>query len=89
MLPAAVKIAIRQNRWLAMITLFKLELFKPKNRCPLTRKILKSGRRIPRFDNHLLSQTRKAFTSVSPLIPALFAPSVAKKPHIPLNAGHR
>ena len=38
---------------------------------------------------HLLSQTRKAFTSVSLLIPALSASSVTKKPHIPLNgAGH-
>ena len=36
-------------------------------------------------DIHLLSQTRKAFTSVSLVMPVLFALSVAKKPHIPLN----
>src|SRR6202011_5720314 len=46
--------------------------------------------RIPEFriqppDIHLLSQTRKAFTSVSLLRPVLFALSVAKKPHNPLN----
>jgi hypothetical protein len=35
---------------------------------------------------HLLSQTHKTFTSVSPLSPALFTQSVTKKPHIPLNA---
>jgi hypothetical protein len=36
-------------------------------------------------DIHLLSQTRKAFTSVSLLMLVFFALSVAKKPHIPLN----
>src|SRR6478752_2689221 len=38
---------------------------------------------------HLLSQTRKAFTSVGGPIPALSVSNVTKKPHIPLNsAGH-
>jgi hypothetical protein len=34
----------------------------------------------------LLSQRRKAFTSVGLLIAALFGPIVAKKPHIPLKS---
>src|SRR3954453_583781 len=87
MVPAAVKIAIRQNRRLARATLFVLVLFKPKNRCPFTPNSSNTDRRIRCFDNHLLSQTRKAFTSARPLIPVLFAHSVAKKPHIPLNTG--
>src|ERR1700754_4745715 len=32
------------------------------------------------------SQTREALTSVAPLIPAVFGPSVTKKPHITLKA---
>ena len=84
MVPAAVKIAIRQNRWFAMITLFILELFKPKNRCPLTRKILES-----RPQGRWLSQTAAGFTSAGLLCPAVFAPSVAKKPHTRLNVGPR
>jgi hypothetical protein len=58
-----------------------------KNRCPLTRLILKPVTRIYASDNCLLSQRQKAFTSVALLIPALFASIVAKKPHIPLKGG--
>jgi hypothetical protein len=83
--PAAVNIASCQNRRLEIVAPAILAL---KTRCPLTRLILKSGySNLLSSDNYLLSQRRKAFTSVGLLIPALFAPIVAKKPHIPLNGG--
>jgi hypothetical protein len=92
MQPAAVSIAICQNRRLELAAPAILAL---KSRYPLTRLILKSGYSNLLFrllestssDNYLLSQRRKAFTSVRLQIPALFAPIVAKKPHIPLKGG--
>ena len=85
MVPAAVKIAICQNRWLAMFTAADYSNSKSDAR---SRAYILEIQIVESYasDDHLLSQTRKAFTSVSLLIPALFAPSVAKKPHIPLNA---
>src|ERR1700756_2750466 len=47
----------------------------------LTRVIFESS--VIRFSS--VSQTRSALTSVAPLIPAVFGPSVAKKPHISLK----
>jgi hypothetical protein len=85
MQPAAVSIAICQNRRLELAAPAILAL---KSRYPLTRLILKSGySNLYSSDNYLLSQRRKAFTSVRLQIPALFAPIVAKKPHIPLKGG--
>ena len=69
-LPAAVSIAICQNRCLELVAAIPAL----KIRCPLTRIILNPVLEL-RSDNHLLSQTRNAFTSVRLLIPALFARS--------------
>src|SRR6185312_12810912 len=89
-LPAAVSIAICQNRRRKLAAPAISEL---KNRCPLTRLSSNPVTRIYASDNCLLSQRQKAFTSVGLLIAALFGPIVAKKPHIPLKSrsfwGHR
>src|SRR3954471_6391418 len=81
--PAAVSIAICQNRrWDQLAPAMPVL----KKRCPFTRLILNPVTRIYASDNYLLSQRRKAFTSVSLQISALFVLIVAKKPHIPLKA---
>jgi hypothetical protein len=83
--PAAVNIAICQNRCREMVAIAVSAL---KTRFPLKRIFLKSGYATA-SDNYLLSQRQNAFTSVGLLISAIFAPIVAKKPHIPLNRAGR
>ena len=58
-----------------------------KNPLPAHAQFLSPDRRIRIPVIISLSQTRKAFTSASPRMPMVFAAIVAKKPHIPLNAG--
>src|ERR1700682_4295842 len=76
MVPAAVKIAICQNRSLAM---FAIEI-----RRPLTRIILESQSRYS-FVVAEAKRVHQRKASNPCVIPALFAASVTKKPHNALN----
>ena len=84
MVPAATKTAICQNRWLALLTLV---LFKPKMRWPLTRKFPESRSSNPMFQYSFVVAEAKNVHQRKPSKLSVFAPSVTKKPHIPLNAG--